>query len=181
MSECVDSAPQRCPSVASTLSSNVVVPDPNFLEKLRVYKQVCQKVRSSLVAGRDEIVSPSAFLESLVESNSKKLVGSSGSIDSGIFPGEAPAADSPKGAPKAERSASRSSNGSTSGGGGECRFVEPAEGWTIEYSDKWCEVSKENERKRERERERERETVCVHAFAKQINLRMCHSYLKSLY
>ena len=121
------------------------MPDPNFLEKLRVYKQVCQKVRSSLVAGRDEIVSPSAFLEALVESNSKKLVGSSGSIDSGIFPGEAPAADSPKGAPKAERSASRNSNGSGNGGG-ECRFVEPAEGWTIEYSDKWCEVREKRER-----------------------------------
>ena len=152
MTECVDGAQQCCPSAATT-NSNVVTPDPNFLEKLRVYKQVCQKVRSSLVAGRDEIVSPNAFLESLVESNSKKLVGSSGSIDSGIFPGEAPAADSPKGAPKAERSASRSSNGSANGGG-ECRFVEPAEGWTIEYSDKWCEVRKERERKKESERER---------------------------
>ena len=154
MTECVDGAQQCCPSAAST-NSNVVTPDPNFLEKLRVYKQVCHKVRSSLVAGRDEIVSPNAFLESLIESNSKKLVGSSGSIDSGIFPGEAPAADSPKGAPKAERSASRSSNGSANGAG-ECRFVEPAEGWTIEYSDKWCEVRKERERERERKRERER-------------------------
>ena len=141
----MDGGPQqRCPSAANTGGMNVM-PDPNFLEKLRVYKQVCQKVRSSLVAGRDEIVSPSAFLEALVESNSKKLVGSSGSIDSGIFPGEAPAADSPKGAPKAERSASRNSNGSGNGGG-ECRFVEPAEGWTIEYSDKWCEVREKRER-----------------------------------
>jgi hypothetical protein len=141
--------------------------DPNFLEKLRVYKQVCQKVRSSLVAGRDEIVSPSAFLEALIESNSKKLVGSSGSIDSGIFPGEAPAADSPKGAPKAERSASRSSNGSANGGG-ECRFVEPAEGWTIEYSDKWCEVREEGGREREREieRERDRDVSIQNTFAK---------------
>ena len=147
MSESVDRAPQGCPSAAAT-NGVVVMPDPNFLEKLRVYKQVCQKIRSSLVAGRDEIVSPSSFLDALVESDSKKLVGSSGSIDSGIFPGEGPSADGSRGVPKGERSASRSSNGSTNGGG-ECRFVEPAEGWTIEYSDKWCEV-------RERERERGR-------------------------
>ena len=133
MNECVEGA-QGCCSAARLNAT----PDPNFLEKLRVYKQVCHKVRSSLVAGRDEIVSPTSFLDALIESNNKKLVGSSGSIDSGIFPGEAPAADSPKGAPKAERSGSRNSNGS--GNGGECRFVEPAEGWTIEYSDKWCEV-----------------------------------------
>ena len=118
----------------SSNNEEEVVPDSNFLEKLRVYKQVCQKVRSSLVAGRDEIVSPTAILDALTESSSKKLVGSSGSIDSGIFPGEAPAADSPRGAPKAERSSSRNSNG------GECRFVEPADGWTIECSDKCCEV-----------------------------------------
>ena len=68
-----------------------------------------------------------------MEANSKKLVGSSGSIDSGIFPGEAPAADSPKGA---VRASSSNSNGNNS----ECRFVEAADGWSIEYNEKCCEV-----------------------------------------
>lgn len=150
MSECVDhhlagAQGSSCPATSSTAANDSTVSpiDSNFIEKLRVYKQVCQKVRSSLVAGRDEIVSPTTFMESLVECNSSKvLVGSSGSIDSGIFPGEAPAADSPRGAPKAERSSSRNSNngGGGNGSSNECRFIETAEGWTIEYNEKCCEV-----------------------------------------
>lgn len=137
MSECVPSVVAGAEGLHCSATS-CATPDANFVEKLRVYKQVCLKVRSSLVAGRDEIVSPASFLESLVvESSAPKLVSSSGSIDSGIFPGEAPAAECPKGARNAERAGSRNSNE----GGDECRFVEAADGWTIEYNEKCCEVS----------------------------------------
>lgn len=92
------------------------------LEQLRVYKQVCQKIRTSLVAGREEVVSPRTVSRSFLDSYDKLAPASS--TDSGIFPedGAAPG-DSPL------RSC-------------ECPFVEPAEGWVVEYSKKQqCEVS----------------------------------------
>ena len=55
--------------------------------------------------------------------------GESGSTDSGIFPGEAPSADSPGGAAR-----------SNSRNGRDCPFIETADGWCVEYYEKECEV-----------------------------------------
>ena len=93
-----------------------------------IFLKVCHKIRSSLVAGRDEIVSPCSLSRALIDS--RENFGGSGSIDSGIFPGEAPSAESPGGA-QAGRPSSRNS---------ECPFVEAAEGWSVEYCEKYCEV-----------------------------------------
>ena len=97
----------------------------SFMEQLRVFKCVCMKLRSSLVAGREnEVVSPSSLCKTLVDpSESNKMATSSGSTDSGIFPGEG---DSPR---------------LCAGGVSSCPFVLPADGWTVEYCDKCCEVS----------------------------------------
>lgn len=84
---------------------------------LRVYKEVCQTIRSSLVAGRNEIVSPTTISKSLVKEAVQRANG------------EARPAESPEGAMEhivVEET---------------CPFLEPAEGWTIEYSGGSCEVS----------------------------------------
>lgn len=87
----------------------------SVVEQLRVYKQVCRKIRSSLVAGREELVSPGVVSRSFMEILDKMAVAAS--TDSGIYPGE--------GSPAR---------------GNECPFVEPAEGWSVEYGEKLCEV-----------------------------------------
>ncbi len=94
----------------------------NVLDRLRVYKQVCQKIRTSLVAGREEVVSPTTVSRSFLESFEKLAPATS--TDSGIFAGD---------------------GGSVLGEGvrkGGCPFVEAADGWNIEYSEKNCEVSR---------------------------------------
>ncbi len=101
----------------------------HVLEQLKLFRQVCQKIRSSLVAGREEVVSPTVVCRTFMDAYETEKAGESGSTDSGIFPGEAPSAESPGGA---ARSSSRS--------GQECPFVESAEGWSIEYFEKDCEV-----------------------------------------
>ena len=89
----------------------------SILEQLRVYKQVCRKIRASLVAGREEVVSPTAVCRSFLDSFGRMAPATS--TDSGIFPGDA------------RESAPRHT---------DCPFVEAAEGWTVEYSEKFCEV-----------------------------------------
>ncbi len=103
----------------------------HVLEQLRLFRQVCQKIRSSLVAGREEIVSPTVVCRTFMDAFETEKAGEVGSTDSGIFPGEAPSADSPGGAARAN-----------SRGGQECPFIEAADGWSIEYFEKDCEVSK---------------------------------------
>ncbi len=100
------------------------------LEQLRLFRQVCQKIRSSLVAGREEIVSPTVVCRTFMDAFETEKTGESGSTDSGIFPGEAPSAECPGGAARASSRA-----------GQECPFIEAADGWTVEYYEKDCEVS----------------------------------------
>ena len=91
------------------------------VRNLRVYKDVCHRIRSSLLAGRNEIVSPTTLSKLLVKESSQK--------EESSFPnGEAPAAESPGGA--MEHTVTEDS----------CPFLEPAEGWTVEYSATGCEV-----------------------------------------
>ena len=85
-----------------------------------MYKQVCRKIRASLVAGREEVVSPTAVCRSFLDSFGRMAPATS--TDSGIFPG-----DGRENAPRHNT---------------DCPFVEAAEGWTIEYSEKFCEVGR---------------------------------------
>ena len=91
----------------------------SVLDRLRVYKQVCHKIRTSLVAGREEIVSPRTVSRSFLEFCDKLEPASS--TDSGIFPGDGALGDSP----------ARQT---------ECPFIEAADGWNVEYSERQCEV-----------------------------------------
>lgn len=91
----------------------------SVLERLRVYKQVCRKIRSSLVAGREEVVSPSTICRSFLDSYENMAPATS--TDSGIFPGDA--RESPQLPFQSD-----------------CPFVEAADGWTVEYCEKRCEV-----------------------------------------
>lgn len=89
--------------------------DLSALQSLRVYKEVCHRVRTSLVAGKNEIVSPTTITRALV----KESQGTNG---------EAPSAESPGGA--MEHTVAEEN----------CPFLEAAEGWTLEYSGGGCEV-----------------------------------------
>lgn len=94
------------------------------IQNLRVYKEVCHRIRSSLVAGGNELVSPTTISKLLVKEMKEGEDVVTFTID------EAPSAVSPGGA-----------MGHTTTED-SCPFLEPAEGWTIEYSaGANCEVS----------------------------------------
>lgn len=88
------------------------------VQSLRVYKEVCHRVRTSLLSGKNEIVSPTTITRSLVKESQEEHDTNGG----------APSAGSPGGA--MEHTATEES----------CPFLESAEGWTIEYSGGGCEV-----------------------------------------
>lgn len=117
-------------NLAAARPSNVgaVSHDPPSLcdstvQSLRVYKEVCTRIRSSLLAGRNDVVSPTTVSRELVKDTADKLGGSCQN-GNGAFLEEASSAMEPE-----------------SGSEASCAFVEPAEGWTIEYGGSWCEVS----------------------------------------
>lgn len=88
---------------------------------LRVFKDVCYRIRSSLVAGKNEIVSPTTVSRLLVKESLEKQGAANG----------APSANSPGDAMKHNAEEET-----------KCPFLEEAEGWTVEYSGAKCEVSK---------------------------------------
>ena len=90
------------------------------VQALKVYKEVCHRIRNSLISGRNEIVSPTTISKTLVLENLQKHE----------MNGEAPSAESPGGA--MEHTAVEDET---------CPFIEQAEGWSIEYSGGGCEVS----------------------------------------
>lgn len=92
------------------------------VETLRVYKDVCHRIRSSLIAGTNEIVSPTTISRTLVKESLQKQDVSCPSSD------EAPSAVSPGGT--MEHTVLEES----------CPFLEGAEGWSIEYSGGGCQV-----------------------------------------
>lgn len=104
-------------------STSEVLSETDTVQTLRVYKEVCHRIRSSLVAGRNEIVSPTTISRTLVKEMVQK---EEEEVSVSCSNGEAPSAESPGGAMAAEES---------------CPFLEPAEGWSIEYSGGGCEVS----------------------------------------
>ena len=122
------------------------------LEKLRVYKKVCLKIRSSLVSGREDLVSPTLVTRNFVEGFTASLndpILSKQSLDSKIREEEEEEERESRG----YRSSGSYGNGASAncGGDGEggerrgwvppqCPFIEPAEGWSTEYYETRCQV-----------------------------------------
>ena len=97
-----------------------------MLDRLRVYKKVCHKIRVSLVAGREEVVSPRTVSRSFLDAYDTLAPASS--TDSGIFPEDGSNASTMGDSPGGRRKC-------------ECPFVEAVDGWNIEYSERHCEVN----------------------------------------
>ena len=89
-----------------------------IVEQLRVYKQVCQTIRSILVSGRGDVVSPAAIGRTLIDVDRLRPIPILQESNGAVSP-----ADS-----------------SSDGRSDECPFVEQAEGWTVEYHEARCEV-----------------------------------------
>ena len=105
------------------------------MEKLRVYKQVCLKIRSTLVSGREDLVSPTLVTRNFVE-------GFASSLNDRLLSEQA----MNRGDTSVYGLANSHGNGASANCAAEsrpvCPFIEPAEGWTIEYSETTCDVSK---------------------------------------
>ncbi len=104
------------------------------MDKLKVYKQVCLKVRSTLVSGREDLVSPTLVTRNFVE-------GFASTLNDRLLSEQAM-----NNREQSVYSATNSfGNGASAKSVDECRpacpFIEPAEGWSIEYSEAVCEVS----------------------------------------
>ena len=86
----------------------------NTMEKLRVYKQVCLKIRSTLVSGREDLVSPTLVTRNFVEGFTSSLndrVLSEHALDQG------------------EDSSMYTGVNSTVDCGPVCPFIKQTEGW----------------------------------------------------
>ena len=90
-----------------------------IVEQLRVYKQVCQKIRSILVSGRGDVVSPAAIGRTLIDTDRLRPIPILQESSSGAVSSADPSSD---------------------GRSDECPFVEQAEGWKVEYREAQCEV-----------------------------------------
>lgn len=121
------------------------------LEKLRVYKQVCLKIRSSLVSGRDDLVSPTLVTRNFVEGFAASLndpILSKHTLERKIREEE----ERERSEISGYRSSSSYGNGASANCGGgdrkaggegsspDCPFIEPAEGWSTEYYETRCQV-----------------------------------------
>ena len=104
------------------------------MDKLRVYKQVCLKIRSTLVSGREDLVSPTLVTRNFVE-------GFASSMNDRLLSEQA--------MDRSDRSVYSTTNSFGNGASAKsaddcgplCPFIEPAEGWSIEYSEVMCDVS----------------------------------------
>ena len=107
----------------------------NTMEKLRVYKQVCLKIRSTLVSGREDLVSPTLVTRNFVEGFTSSLndrVLSEHALDQGEDSSMYTGVNS---------FGNGASANSTVDCGPVCPFIEQTEGWKVEYCEKRCEVS----------------------------------------
>ncbi len=93
------------------------------IQNLRVYKEVCHRIHSSLIAGGNEIVSPTTISKLLVKEKEESC-----RITASLTNGESLSRETSGGAMEHTTT------------GDSCPFLEPAEGWTIEYSGAGCEV-----------------------------------------
>ena len=113
------------------------------LDELRVYKSVCLKIRSTLVSGREDLVSPTIVTKHFVDGFTASL-NEGGSIPNrSVETGEAMVMDAiGNGCPMDGDLESSEGNGSRN----TCPFVESCPGWNVEYSEKRCEVRCTNRR-----------------------------------
>lgn len=107
------------------------------IDKLRVFKQVCLKIRSTLVSGREDLVSPTLVTRNFVE-------GFMTSLNDRVLPEHSLDSNAEEAARGYEEPASygngASANSGKACGDPECPFIEPAEGWSIEYFENSCKV-----------------------------------------
>ena len=106
------------------------------LEKLRVYKQVCLKIRSTLVSGREDVVSPTSITKKFFDSSDdgvNRRVPPCYSVENGIDTEESDL-------DRSRKARSDSKNGGVSPRRHRCPFVEEAEGWRVEYCEYRCQV-----------------------------------------
>lgn len=111
------------PSSVGAVSSHPASLCDSTIQSLTVYKDVCTRVRNSLLAGRNEIVSPTTVTRELVKDAAARQGDSAVQNGNGALQEEASSAMDSE--PERDKS---------------CPFLEPAEGWTIEYGGTWCEV-----------------------------------------
>lgn len=109
------------------------------MDKLRVYKQVCLKIRSTLVSGREDLVSPTLvtrnFVEGFASSLNDRLLSEQAMnrTDQTVYN-----ATSSFGNGASANSADEDCGGPT------CPFIMPVDGWSVEYSEVICSVSETN-------------------------------------
>lgn len=107
------------------------------MENLKVYKQVCMKIRTTLVSGREDLVSPTLVTRNFVEGFAKCL-------NDRILPEHSLTAEADE-SPLGGYAEPLYGNGASANAMDHCTvpfcpFIEPAEGWEIEYSETRCEV-----------------------------------------
>ena len=104
------------------------------MDRLRVYKQVCLKIRSTLVSGREDLVSPTLVTRNFVE-------GFASSLNDRLLSEQA--------MNRTDQTVYNATNSFGNGAsampadcvGPTCPFIIPAEGWSVEYSEVICSVS----------------------------------------
>ena len=97
------------------------------IEKLRVYKQVCLKIRSALVSGREDLVSPTCITKTFFEEEEEELNRplSFTCLENGI---------------SREEVSTEVLREDENGCQPACPFIEEAEGWRVEYCEYKCQV-----------------------------------------
>ena len=126
-----DHAAARPASLGGVSSQLSLALSESTIQKLSVFKDVCTRIRSSLLAGRNEIISPGTLSENLIKAAAASRQKDYSACQNGAS--ESHEENSPGGmAMDAEPSEARDRG---------CSFLEPAEGWTVEYGGSWCEVS----------------------------------------
>lgn len=109
-------------------------PNTDTMDKLRVYKQVCLKIRSTLVSGREDLVSPTLVTRNFVE-------GFASSMNDRLLSDQAMnRTDHTMYNATGNGASAKSADNGDCGNGPNCPFIEPAEGWTVEYSELICTV-----------------------------------------
>ncbi len=120
--------PRRRPSsLAAVPCQPLSSVSESTLQSLSVFKDVCTRIRSSLLAGRNEVISPATLSRELIKDAAAgrgDTATTSSQTGNGIVTGETSDTSAMEAGPVEA-----------------CPFLEPADGWSIEYGGAWCEVS----------------------------------------
>jgi len=123
-----DQAAARPTSLVGVSSPMSLALSESTIQKLSVFKDVCTRIRNSLLAGRNDVISPGTLSESLIKAAAASRQKDASACQNGTC--ESHDENSSGMAMEAEPSENPG-----------CSFLEPAEGWTVEYGCSWCEVS----------------------------------------